>query len=336
MELLKLIRHDHEITVIGNVNMTHRTNRRRSLVLLILMIIMAGCDSCWKDEAILMTDMTHSFPTTPPGSSRTSEPSQSLKEVMGTPVLLEGKFDVGNYDLYIKCIGTGSPTVVLEAGWGDDGSTWSLVQPEISKYTQTCAYDRVGLGRSDPGPEPETYFEAVLDLHELLKAAKIEVPYILVGHSLGGMYMLLFTHRYPGEVVGLILVDSSHPDSFELSLAAMPPESPSDSESVKFYRDWFSTTKKDLTLRPEYLEVGSLGDLPLIVLTAPNKTRADDFPKELNDKFNQIWLDLHKELVLLSSNSTHTIIPDSDHFIHRDQPEVVIDAILTMIEELRN
>ena len=86
----------------------------------------------------------------------------------------------------------------------------------------------------------------------------------------------------------------------------------------------------------EYLEPGSLGDLPLIVLTAPNKTRADDFPVELNDKFNQIWFDLHLELVELSSNSTHIVIEDSDHFIHHDRPEVVIEVILAMIEEVRN
>jgi pimeloyl-ACP methyl ester carboxylesterase len=203
-------------------------------------------------------------------------------------------------------------------------------------YTQICAYDRVGLGKSNPGPEPETYFQAVTELHTLLKEAEIESPYILVGHSLGGMYMLLYTHRYSGEVSGLILVDSSHPDSFELNLAAMLPELPSDSESVKFYREWFSTAQKDPTMRSEYLEPGSLGDLPLIVLTAPNKTRADDVPKDLNDTFNQIWLDLHKELALLSSNSVHIIIQDSDHFIHHDRPDIVIDAILTMIGEVRN
>lgn len=282
-----------------------------------------------------MIDSSQSSPTTSLDASGTAVSSVSLQEVEGTPTLLDGNYDVGNYDLYIKCLGTGSPTVILEAGWGDDGSTWSLIQPEISRYTRICSYDRVGLGLSDPGPESITYNQAVMDLHTLLKEANIESPYILVGHSLGGMYMLLYTHRFPAEVYGLVLVDSSHPDSFELNLAAMPPESPSDSESVKFYREWFSTFTKDPSMRSEYLEAGSLGDLPLIVLTAPNKTRADDVPKDLNDKFNQIWLDLHKKLALLSSNSTHIIIHDSDHFIHHDRPEAVIDAILTMIAEVR-
>ncbi len=310
--------------------------KKFSKILLLIAIALITITSCLKDESNQATDTTRSSPTTSSAPSISPEPSQTIQVVEGTPTLFKGKFDVGNYDLYINCLGTGSPTVILEAGWGDDSSTWSLVQPEISKYTRICAYDRVGLGKSDPGPEPETYFQAVTELHTLLREAEIESPYILVGHSLGGMYMLQYTHRYSGEVSGLILVDSSHPDSFELSLAAMPPESPSDSESVKFYREWFSTAQKDPTMRSEYLEPGSLGNLPLIVLTAPNKTRADDVPKDLNDTFNQIWLDLHKELALLSSNSAHIIIQDSDHFIHHDRPDIVIDAILTMVGEVRN
>jgi pimeloyl-ACP methyl ester carboxylesterase len=323
----------------GFIMMSHTIfsmqNNRFSKMLLFFIVAMITLTSCGADDATLVVDITYSFPTTP-HPLKTPESSRSIEVLEGTPTPFEGKFDVGDHDLYIKCLGTGSPTVILEAGWGDDGNTWSLVQPEISKYTRICAYDRVGLGQSDPGPEPKTYFQVVTDLHTLLGEAGILSPYILVGHSLGGMYMLLFIHRYPGEVLGLILVDSSHPDSFPLSLAAMPTESPSDSESVKFYREWFSTTIKDPTMRSEYLEAGSLGDLPLIVLTAPNKSRAEDVPKDLNDTFNQIWLDLHKELALLSSNSTHIIIEDSDHFIHQDRPDLVIDAILTMIGEVRN
>jgi pimeloyl-ACP methyl ester carboxylesterase len=295
-----------------------------------ILFFMLGTASCTLDSATPQVFSPQASPTS------TSLPFNPLPTIVGTPTVYEGKFDVGPYDLYIHCLSTGSPTVILEAGWGDESTTWTQVQPVIAKFTRVCVYDRVGLGQSDPGPEPRAYHLAMTDLHNLLEKAKIEDPYILVGHSLGGMYMLLFTHRFPSEVEGLILVDSSHPDSFELSLAAMPPASPSDSESVKFYREWFSSAKKDTSMRSEYLEPGSLGDLPLIILTAPNKTRAEDFPEELNKKFNQIWFDLHLELVELSSNSTHIVIEDSDHFIHHDRPETVIDSILTMLEELRN
>jgi hypothetical protein len=88
-------------------------------------------------------------------------------------------------------------------------------------------------------------------------------------------------------VVGLSLVDSSYP-FFELSLTAVQPTSASDTERTKFCREWFSNVSRDPSMQPEYFKAGSLGDLPLIVLTAPNKTRAEDFPEDLNDRLNQI------------------------------------------------
>jgi pimeloyl-ACP methyl ester carboxylesterase len=147
--------------------------------------------------------------------------------------------------------------------------------------------------------------------------------------------MRLFADRYREQVAGLVLVDSSHPDQYRRSAAVLPPESPDESESVKFYRDWFTTATPDPTLKPELFQAGSLGDLPLAVLTAPNKQRADDVPTELNDKFNQIWVELQVELAQLSSNSTHIIAEESGHFIQHDQPDLVIGAIEQVVQESR-
>ena len=194
-----------------------RVNTSSWLFPLVLLILLGGLVACAEAE------------------SGTIQPLATLE---GTPSSVSGWIDVGDYRLYYECIGTGTPTVILEAGWGDVGETWYLVQPEVAKYTQACAYDRVGLGRSDPGPEPPTSLYAVRDLHALLEGAGIASPYILVGHSLVGMYMLLFADRYPDEVVGLILVDSSHPESFGRSAAVLPPETPGESESLRFYREW--------------------------------------------------------------------------------------------------
>jgi pimeloyl-ACP methyl ester carboxylesterase len=260
---------------------------------------------------------------------------QPLATLEGTPSSISGLIDVGAYRLYYRCMGAGAPAVILEAGWGDVGETWHLVQPEVAKYTQVCAYDRVGLGRSDPGPEPPTYLHAVNDLHALLENASIGPPYILVGHSLGGMYMLLYTDRYADEVVGLVLVDSSHPESFGRSAAVLPPETPNESESLRFYREWFTGYRRDPTLRSELLEPGSLGDLPLVVLTAMNKQRPEDLPAGLNEQFNQIWLELQQELALLSTNSVHVVSEVSEHFIQHDEPELVIEAILNLLLEVR-
>ena len=302
------------------------------ILLAFYLIFLAACAGSGP-AAAPMVPATPSPSTSPgiPTQTPTLEPT-SLQPAQETVTDLSARIKVGEYQLYIHCRGTGSPTVILEAGWGDTSDTWSLVQPEVARFTRTCAYDRVGLGRSDPGPEPETYLDAVSDLHALLVNAQVKGPYILVGHSLGGMYMLLYTHEYPDEVVGLVLVDSSHPDSFERNLAVMPTESPTDSESMRFYREWFSSTAKDPTLKSAYLQSGSLGDLPLVVLTAPDKQRADDSPAALSAQFDQIWLTLHEELALLSSNSTHIIVSGSDHFIQQDQPESVITAIRSLIE----
>jgi pimeloyl-ACP methyl ester carboxylesterase len=122
--------------------------------------------------------------------------------------------DVGGYRLHIDCRGNGTPTVVMEAGLGDPSLIWALAQPQISAGTRVCSYDRAGLGWSDLSPKPRTADIMVEELHTLLKNANIQGPYVLVGHSVGGMLMRLFAHKYPVEVVGVVLVDSTHEDQF--------------------------------------------------------------------------------------------------------------------------
>jgi formylglycine-generating enzyme required for sulfatase activity/pimeloyl-ACP methyl ester carboxylesterase len=249
---------------------------------------------------------------------------------------LKEKIDVGGHRLYIHCSGSGSPAVILEAGFNDVGATWSQVQPEVAGFSRVCSYDRAGLGRSDRVSEPANSQQAAHQLHTLLENAGVEEPYVLVGHSLGGVYMRLFADQYREQVAGLVLVDSAHPDQYRRSAAVLPPESPDESESVRFYREWFTTATLDPTLKPELFEAGSLGDMPLAVLTAPNKQRADDVPTELNDKFNQIWVELQAELAQLSSNSTHIMAETSGHFIQHDQPDLVIDAIEDVVQQVRD
>jgi pimeloyl-ACP methyl ester carboxylesterase len=122
--------------------------------------------------------------------------------------------DVGGYRLHIDCQGTGSPTVVMEAGLGDPSLVWALVQPQIAPLTRVCIYDRAGLGWSDSSPKPRTADIMVEELHILLKNAAIQGPYVLVGHSTGGMLARLYAHTYPAEVVGMVLVDAQHEDQF--------------------------------------------------------------------------------------------------------------------------
>jgi len=123
--------------------------------------------------------------------------------------------DIGGWRLHLNCTGDakpGEPTVVLEAGGGDFSVTWALVQPNIAAFARVCSYDRAGSGWSDLGPNPRTMRQAVYELHALLSRASVPPPYVMVGHSFGGFLVRLYATTYPTEVVGLVLVDSSHED----------------------------------------------------------------------------------------------------------------------------
>ena len=124
----------------------------------------------------------------------------------------ERKYDVGGFKLNLRCEGKGSPVVVFDAGAGDTLGTWDWVLPAVKKLTRVCAYDRAGLGRSDPGPRPRTSERIVAELHELLSRARVSPPYVLVGHSFGGLNVRLYAARNPGQVSGLVLVDATPED----------------------------------------------------------------------------------------------------------------------------
>ncbi|HEX6730065.1 MAG TPA: alpha/beta hydrolase [Pyrinomonadaceae bacterium] len=121
--------------------------------------------------------------------------------------------DVGGYRLHLNCTGKGGPTVVLIPGSGDFSFDWSLVQPEVSRFTRVCSYDFAGFAWSDPGPTPRTMRQDVYELHTLLQAARIKGPYVLIGHSLGGLLSRVYAGEYPSEVAGIVLIDSTHEDT---------------------------------------------------------------------------------------------------------------------------
>ena len=123
--------------------------------------------------------------------------------------------DIGGRTLNIYCSGVGSPAVIFESGGNDPGYDWVLVQPNVARFTRACWYDRAGVGWSDPPPAPRTSATIANDLHELLRRAAVPPPYVLVGQSIGGEYVRVFTDKYPAEVAGLVLVDSSNPDQHE-------------------------------------------------------------------------------------------------------------------------
>jgi pimeloyl-ACP methyl ester carboxylesterase len=141
---------------------------------------------------------------------------------------------VDGYNMHLYCTGSGSPTVVLEAGLGNDFRIWDLIQPELSAITQVCSYDRAGVGWSDPRPGPRDSNSVADQLHGLLTAAQIRMPVVLMGHSVAGLHLRAYASRFPGEVAGLVLVDPTTPEQFD----RMPPEMREGLKSSKRQLAW--------------------------------------------------------------------------------------------------
>jgi pimeloyl-ACP methyl ester carboxylesterase len=163
-------------------------------VFLVVCVFLAGC----------MGTPAPANTATLPAPNRGSGQRQALAAQYPPPGEL---VDVGEGRLHIRCEGTGSPTVILEAGSTDCSLSWTLVQPDVSTFTRVCAYDRQGYGWSVPAPGPVTAHNVTGKLRTLLFRANISPPYVLVGHSLGGEYVREYAHEYPAEVAGIVLVD---------------------------------------------------------------------------------------------------------------------------------
>jgi len=236
-----------------------------------------------------------------------------------------GIFSAGNRNLYIHCEGDrhGS-AVIFESGAGRDSSDWIKVQPEVAHFTQVCTYDREGLGKSTVDgvrdPEGESADERCADLHNLLASAHIPPPYILVGHSGGGILVRRFTRNYTTEVAGMVLVDSSHEEqiwrfrAIDPDSIAGPPADP-----VKARRGGMLPTPGE-RLAWHY-------DIPLIVLEHGRPFKFEGSMAAHAAEFNAAMDAMAKDLASRSSKGQLRIAPQSGHYIMLDQPDLVIQAI---------
>jgi pimeloyl-ACP methyl ester carboxylesterase len=252
--------------------------------------------------------------------------------------------DVGGYRLAIHCIGEGSPTVVLETGLGAPSEDWVPVQQEIAGLTRVCRFDRAGRGKSDPAPTtPRTCADMVADLRALLHNAGIPPPYVLIGNSLGGMNARLYAYQYPEEIAGLVLVDGSHQDQFTRIGEALPEPGPNSPESHKgFYQFWAGGGWRDpannsdnanlVTSFEQVRAIRALGDLPMMVLASEAFLQEAPTSPETGTRLHEIWQDLQRDLANLSSNCVYGVVESSGHFIQRDRPEVVVDAIRRVLD----
>ena len=146
-------------------------------------------------------------------SSLISTPTSAQVDRQQTPSPPGILVAVGGHRLHLHCSGRGSPTVVLESGAGDFSFDWSLVRPALARLTRVCSYDRAGYAWSEPGPTPRTIRQIVAELHVLLTAARIAPPYVLVGHSLGGLIVRTYAVQHRTQVRGLVLIEATHEDN---------------------------------------------------------------------------------------------------------------------------
>lgn len=274
--------------------------------------------------------------------------------------------EVNGRRMHIYCTGEGSPTVVLDSGLGDSYISWRKVQPEIAHFARVCSYDRFGLGYSDHSGDARTSQVIAKQLHALLQAAGIAPPYVLVGHSMAGYDVRLFTKDYPGEVVGMVLVDASHPDQenrFPPEMKAMEGSWQREQEFIAYTmpfgvprllglcdedpleraagcnwnsaREQVAETKAFPESAAETAKTGSLGDMPLAILSHDPDKLYTEIPPDIARPVNQLWEKMQEELAHLSTRGTQTIAKNSSHYIQFDNPALVIAAVHSVVEQAR-
>jgi pimeloyl-ACP methyl ester carboxylesterase len=232
----------------------------------------------------------------------------------------------------------------MESGFADPGIAWgrSLIE-SIARISRVCVYDRAGLGYSDSRPDQPTDGGKIsADLHLLLTGAGVEPPYVLVGHSIGGMYVRVYDHDHPGEVAGIVLIDSSHPDQF---INAQKRLRPDDWARIQHSLEtaWMDPTKEPSDwLRTSLLvrQTENIGDRPLWVLSHDPAANAgcqgsDCMSPEGQATWEAMWQELQTDLAGLSSRSSHSVVAGSGHYIHIGKPEPVIEAVAQVVEATR-
>jgi pimeloyl-ACP methyl ester carboxylesterase len=247
----------------------------------------------------------------------------------------------GGRRLHISCSGTNvdrGPTVILEAGFGNASAVWNRVQPEVAKFARVCSYDRAGLGASDPVAAQRTVVSAAEDLHALLAAAKIAGPYVLVGHSLGGILARLYASYYPAEVAGMVLVDSAHEDEPDRAVALIPADALKEMLRQAGPADLTPQSRERIdscSIRTIMDALNWHGDIPLVVLTQGRPYGPDMVAvPAIAPQAYRLHLEMQRDLVSRSPRGRQVIAEKSGHGIHQDQPELVVNAVREVVKEV--
>jgi pimeloyl-ACP methyl ester carboxylesterase len=243
-------------------------------------------------------------------------------------------------------MGSQSPTVIFETGLAAESSEWSPIQTSIGSTTLTLRYDRVGRGKSDPAQGIRTAEDMVGDLHSLLRVAGVPGPYILVGHSFGGLLMRLFAHWYRDEVCALVLVDAMNETQFDVIGSALPPIEPDDPPALQSFRKFWCGGWRDPQSTPEKIDFAacfqqvrdahSLGQLPVRIISAGTAINSPFLPAHARSALQTSWNDLQSQLLRLSSDARQAFAPNSGHFVQRDAPEVIVETIRELMATVQS
>lgn len=271
----------------------------------------------------------------------------------GEMVVVDGR------QVHLLCHGQGSPAVILESGMPGISLGWVSVIEDIASFARVCAYDRAGWGWSEAGPEPRTISNITGELRDLLGTAQVGPPYVLVGHSFGGLIVQVYASRFPDEVAGMVLVDSSHPDlarrtgsldrmgrvAFRLKLLAplgiarfiidVPSGNPESRPSSvrEMEKELLATTRSFRVMASELEGLREslnqttedrprLGRKPLVILTEGQRKM-------------EFWHAMQERFTELSDSSEWQVVNEAGHFIHQDKPEIVVDAVRRVVASAR-
>ena len=265
----------------------------------------------------------------------------------------------GDRRLYLECRGSGRPTVMLEAGTGNLGSIWTEppdgpgppVLPAVARFTRVCAYDRPGtytypdtFSRSDPVAMPRTTLDIVRDLNALLRAAGAPRPFVLAGHSFGGMVARLYATNHPRAVAGLVSVDAQNEDYAAALKRLLPPDvyaanvlDPQPPPGLNYPEVEILDLEPSAAQMRQAQADTSLRPMPFVVLshsrTIPNPF---DFPPDFPiDALESAFQDSQDMLAKLVPGAKHVIATKSTHYIQLDQPTLVTDAIRRVVRKVR-
>lgn len=293
------------------------------------------------------------------------------RKIAGVPGKL---YHVDGYSMHLYCTGQGSPAVVLDSGLGDDFTIWAKVQPELSKITRVCSYDRAGFGWSQTRPGGRDANTISAELHQLVSVAGVERPFILMGHSIAGLYLRSYAAHYLNDLAGLVFVDGATPlqddrvprelvkiqdqqrkempwqkllltlgwDRIMGECTKVPPGLESYSLWIKAdscVPSQLSAIEHELdaehTSGEQTLHLGPFGSLPILIFSRDPSVLASNWPPEVSKENAVVWNQMQEEAKDLSSQSRRIIAKGSDHDVQIDRADLVLREVSAFVLRLR-